>query len=133
MPREGEPGYKVGYGRPPRHTQFAKGQSGNPRGRPAGSKNLRTLLARELDQPVRVVENGKRRTIPKRQVMIAQLVNQSAAGDLRAAKMIFDLQRDLEPDGRQDIGEGRAAAERDPEDQAIIERFLAKAQGAANG
>src|SRR3954452_22678400 len=41
--------YEVGYGKPPRHTRFEKGRSGNPRGRPKSSKNLATLLAAALD------------------------------------------------------------------------------------
>jgi hypothetical protein len=44
MPPEKTGDYEVGYGRPPRHTRFAKGQSGNPRGRPCGAKNFTTLL-----------------------------------------------------------------------------------------
>jgi hypothetical protein len=46
---------------PPRHTRFMKGQSGNARGRPNGSKNLPTLLSETLNEPVIVAENGRRR------------------------------------------------------------------------
>ena len=48
MPAEKQDDYEVGYGKPPRHTWFKKGQSGNPRGRPCGSKNLKTLLSEAL-------------------------------------------------------------------------------------
>src|SRR6516225_5544533 len=80
--------YDIGYGKPPRHSRFQKGQSGNPRGRPSGSKNLSTLLSEALNEPVIVTENGKRRKISKRQAVITQLVNQSAKGDWRAAKIL---------------------------------------------
>ena len=50
--------YKVGYKKPPLHTRFRKGQSGNPRGRPRGSKNLSTLLTDALNEPVVVTEDG---------------------------------------------------------------------------
>jgi len=55
--------YKVGYKKPPLHTRFRKGQSGNPRGRPRGSKNFSTLLADALNEPVVVTEDGRRRKI----------------------------------------------------------------------
>jgi hypothetical protein len=67
--------YEVGYGKPPRNTRFKKGQSGNPRGRAPGVKNLKTLLIDTLNEPVVVTENGGRRTISKRQAIIKQLVN----------------------------------------------------------
>ena len=72
--------YEVGYKKPPVHTRFQKGQSGNPRGRPRGSKNLSTLLIEALDKLVVVTENGKRRKIAKRELGIAQLVNKFAMG-----------------------------------------------------
>jgi hypothetical protein len=56
-----------------------KGQSGNPRGRTP--KNLPALLAAALNEKVTVTENGKRRQITKREAVIAQLVNKSAAAD----------------------------------------------------
>jgi Family of unknown function (DUF5681) len=37
MPYDDED-HQMGYGKPPRHSQFVKGQSGNPRGRPPGAK-----------------------------------------------------------------------------------------------
>src|SRR5258708_33036230 len=44
MPPDSKGDYEVGYGKPPRETRFANGQSGNPRGRPSGAKNFKTLL-----------------------------------------------------------------------------------------
>jgi Family of unknown function (DUF5681)/Histidine kinase-, DNA gyrase B-, and HSP90-like ATPase len=63
----------VGYGKPPRHTRFKKGQSGNLKGRPKGSQNLTTLLSEALNERVIVTENGGRRRITMRQA-----INQAA-------------------------------------------------------
>ena len=82
------------YRKPPEHTRFKKGQSGNPRGRPA--KNLPALLAAALNEKVTVTENGKRRQVTKREAVIAQLVNKSASAELRATKMRIDMLRDIE-------------------------------------
>jgi hypothetical protein len=49
--------YQVGYGKPPKHTQFKLGESGNPQGRSKGTKNLKTDLAEELCEKI-VVHEG---------------------------------------------------------------------------
>ena len=86
--------YEVGPGRPPLHTRFRKGQSGNPGGR--SKKNLPSLLADALNEPVFVTIDGERRRITKRQAVVHQLVNKSTTADLRATKMLFDMMKDAE-------------------------------------
>jgi hypothetical protein len=96
MPPDNQRDYEVGYRKPPGHTRFKKGRSGNPKGRPAGAKNLSTLLSEALNEPVVVTENGGHRKITKRQAIIKQLVNQSATADWRAIKILLDLLREIE-------------------------------------
>ena len=83
--------YEVGYCRPSRRAGFQKGQSGNPKGRPKGSKNLATLLSEALDEKVSVTQDGRRRRITKRELVVTQLVNKSASADLRAIKQLTDI------------------------------------------
>jgi len=86
--------YKVGPGRPPLHTRFKKGQSGNPCGRSA--KNLPALLADALNERVFVTIDGRRRKITKREAIVTQMVNKSGSADLRATKMLIDMMKDAE-------------------------------------
>ena len=86
--------YQVGRGKPPVHTRFKKGQSGNPRGpRP---KNLPALLMEALNEKVTVTIDGERREITKREAVAKQLVNKSTGADLRATKMLIDTLKDAE-------------------------------------
>ena len=123
MPTDRRDDYAVGYGRPPRHTRFGKGHSGNPRGRPPGAKNLKVLLSEALDQSVTVTENGRRRKVTKREAIITQLVNRSATADLRALKILFDMMRDLEAQTEPAPGETPAFSEAD---EKVLEQLRAR-------
>lgn len=81
--------YTVGRGRPPLHTRFQKGQRANPNGRPKGSPNLTTVIARAAREKVIVVVNGRRRTITKLEAAMTQLANQAAAGDRHAIQLLI--------------------------------------------
>jgi hypothetical protein len=83
--------YDVGYGRPPQSGQFTKGRSGNPKGRPKGSKNLATIVLRESLQKVRVNGPGGPRLITKLEATVMQIGNRAAQGDLRSAKELLAL------------------------------------------
>lgn len=84
---------KTGYRNPPEHTQFKKGQSGNPKGRPKGRPNLATALQKALREKVFVNENGRRKTITKGEAAMKQLANKAASGDLNALKHVVMLDR----------------------------------------
>ena len=82
---------RVGYRRPPIGTRFRPGQSGNPRGRPKGARNLSTVIAAALGERVAVTENGRRRRITKLEAAIKQLVNRAASGEARATQLLLAL------------------------------------------
>src|ERR1700675_493615 len=91
-----ETDYSVGYGKPRQHARFHKGQSGNPRGRPKGSRNLSTLMAKALNEPVVISENGKRKRITTREAVLKQLVNKATSGDPKAIQLLLGEIRQLE-------------------------------------
>jgi hypothetical protein len=91
MPDDAVANYAVGYGRPPRDTQFKRGQSGNPKGRVKGSKNLATVVLAAVNELVTVNENGRRRKITKLEAITKQLTNKAASGETKPTQMLLGL------------------------------------------
>jgi len=83
--------YDVGYCRPPVHTRFRKGQSGNPRGRGVKDKSIWEALRKALRGKVVVSENGEQKLVPRIEVAARQLANQAAGGSLAAISLIAKL------------------------------------------
>jgi hypothetical protein len=117
--------YVVGYGRPPRATQFAAGKSGNPKGRPKGSRTVGAILQDILSQKIAVTENGKTRRIPTLEVMFRRLVNDAVRRDPAALKLLLPLidRYAASPETELRLGELLA------EDQAILSQYLARPVG----
>ena len=87
--------YEVGYGKPPPKHQFKKGQSGNPKGRPKGSRSLDTIIMEKLDERVTYTLNGKRKTATRREVFGERLISDALSGKPAAAKMLLQLEAGL--------------------------------------
>jgi hypothetical protein len=91
---------KVGKGKPPKHSQFKAGESGNPNGRPKKIPAIDELLAEILSEE-------KDGLSAARQVIIA-LVKKAKSGDVRAAEVLFDraygkVKQPIENSGNQDL------------------------------
>ena len=74
----------VGYGRPPVHTRFQPGQSGNPKGRRKGQRNVHTVVTETLNQRIRIREGDRTRSLTKLDGWILTMVSAALKGDAKA-------------------------------------------------
>lgn len=81
----------VGKGRPPKASQFKKGQSGNPAGRPKGAKGVNTIVREVLNSKVTILEGGRKRKISKLEFIVTRLANDAAQGKPAAVKSMLEL------------------------------------------
>ena len=111
---------RVGYRRPPRHSRFQPGQSGNPRGRPPGVKSLSDIVRKIVGQKVTVTENGRVRRVPRLEAILLRAAGEASRGDARALRLLLQL--------TERYGEiVQTGADREvtgAEDLAILRRYL---------
>jgi Family of unknown function (DUF5681) len=119
-----------GYGKPPVNTRFKKGQSGNPKGRPKGSRSFTSSAYRVLQKRVVINEGGRRKTVTKLDATLKQIANKAASGDANTLRLLITIvqlmeQRSTDPPTPVDrLDEG---------DEKLVARLLARVKLDDNG
>ncbi|MGH6711225.1 MAG: DUF5681 domain-containing protein [Bradyrhizobium sp.] len=84
--------YEIGYGKPPKASQFKSGVSGNPRGRPKTEpSDLAMVILGVLESPIRHREGGEEKTTPAWELNLTALVQRGVRGDIDAAMAVLRL------------------------------------------
>ncbi|WP_158886337.1 DUF5681 domain-containing protein [Rhodanobacter sp. L36] len=118
--------YEVGYGKPPKASQFKKGQSGNPNGHAARLPSVAVMLRKELNRRVTFVENGRTKTITMEAAYLRQLATKAVKGDNKAIQIILGLRNTLEqPAEVDDDVLGR-------DDQRVLDTMMKRVREAGN-
>ena len=87
----GKPAYEVGYGKPPKHSQFKRGQSGYPQGRKKQDRTIRAIMQKIIAETVTAKLPGGERKITSLEFVLRSLLNRAAKGDNRATDKFIDL------------------------------------------
>jgi Family of unknown function (DUF5681) len=95
--------YKVGYGKPPKPSRFKPGSSGNVKGRPKGSKNLKTLIRRAMTATISIREGSSSRRVSKIEGIVLRQIQSALKGDDRSAMAVIKMATQMgfldDPDG----------------------------------
>ena len=83
--------YKVGYGKPPKASRFKSGISGNAKGRPKGSKNLKTLIRRAMTSTIAIQEGSRTRWVSKIEGVVLRQIQDALKGNDRAAMAVIKM------------------------------------------
>lgn len=114
--------YDVGYKKPPKHSQFKPGESGNPKGRKKGKKNFKTELLEEMYEKVVIQEKGKPCSISKQRVLLKQQINKAMQGDTQSAKLLLGWMQQIVVE--EESKESCAVDSMPPSDAEILEYHL---------
>jgi Family of unknown function (DUF5681) len=95
--------YEIGYGRPPRHSQFKKGVCANPRGRPKRcNAEIGDVVRSFLSAEAQYREKGQTRKTSRLELTIKRHVTAALNGDVGSAVMLLKMRAHAEKRG--DIG-----------------------------
>lgn len=112
--------YEVGYGKPPRHTRFRKGQSGNPAGRKRPREAPGQIWQRLLQETVTVSESGHKRVMTKLELVLSQLINKAASGNEKNFKLFMEMMSRFPPEA--------VTMRLDRDDQEFLNQVVAAAK-----
>ena len=116
--------YEVGYGKPPKHSQFKKGRSGNPKGRPRGDKNVGTMVRETFLRKIPITENGKQKKVSILEALLRQMVNAALKGEARQLDRVMKLLPVLEVEiARQKAAGPEGAGGEGSVDISVLEVF----------
>ena len=90
---------KSGRGNPPKHSQFKKGVSGNPAGRPRRKREaqpVRHIISQVLNAPTTYREGGRTKRASRLELAVKRLVISALEGDVRSADLLFKSRADAE-------------------------------------
>jgi Family of unknown function (DUF5681) len=118
-----EGNYEVGYGRPPLHSRFKPGKSGNPKGRPKQSRNLRTIVKQVLTEDMHIRDGDRVRRTPALEAFVRTIRARCFKGDVKALASLMVL---LRQSGLMESDETIAELLRGPEYDAIIADYFAR-------
>ena len=114
---------------PPAQHRFKPGQSGNPKGRPKGSRNLKTDLLALLRGNVEITVNGKRRRMTRQEAMLLSLFQRAVSKETGAARTLLDLVVKLQHPDDKTMTETTISQS----DRNIVENYLRRNGYAAPG
>jgi hypothetical protein len=115
--------FAVGYKRPPRHSRFKPGQSGNPKGRPKGARSPRVLWNEMIEGTVVVNDGKRRRRVTKRELIYSTLLASAARGDAKAREQVL-RQDERMLASAEPVDAAAPAQDMEAADRAALERFV---------
>jgi hypothetical protein len=121
--------YEVGFGKPPKANQFRQGSSGNPAGRPKGSKTVATIFHEVTRELIHVTQNGRDRTVTKLEAIMLQLTSKALSGDLKAMKEILQWNSVFEESASKEAVDYPDREKDAKAMQRIVNRILQRNQG----
>ncbi|WP_433989467.1 hypothetical protein SuNHUV7_41070 (plasmid) [Pseudoseohaeicola sp. NH-UV-7] len=129
MSRDGDDDDTVGYGKPPKKTRFKEGCSGNPKGRPKGSRNFDKDLDDVLGSKITVTENGRKKSVSAQLAALMRLREKALKGDGRALNRLLSMADERSAERAAHSKERNLYAS----EEDILQRYVESLGSATNG